>query len=101
MKSAASRPKQAPRLDAVAGQYPTLELAATLYTLEQLREAGSPQPHIAFVGRSNVGKSSLLNALARRKQLAKVSSTPGKTRSVKLFTVLPDGFYPTDLPGYG
>ena len=61
----------------------TLELAATLYTREQLREtlAGMGEtPQIALAGRSNVGKSSLLNALARRRQLARVSSTPGKTR---------------------
>jgi GTP-binding protein len=48
-----------------------------------------------------VGKSSLINALARRKKLAKVSSEPGKTRSVNLFEVKPDGFCLTDLPGYG
>jgi GTP-binding protein len=58
-------------------------------------------PQIALAGRSNVGKSSLINALARRKKLAKVSSEPGKTRSVNLFRVLPDGFCLTDLPGYG
>ena len=58
-------------------------------------------PQIALAGRSNVGKSSLINALARRKKLAKVSSEPGKTRSVNLFLVKPDGFCLTDLPGYG
>ena len=82
----------------------TLELAATLYTREQLREtlAGMGEtPQIALAGRSNVGKSSLLNALARRRQLARVSSTPGKTRSINLFRVVPEGFYITDLPGYG
>ena len=82
----------------------TLELAATLFTREQLKAALADMgasPQIALAGRSNVGKSSLLNALARRKQLAKVSSTPGKTRSVNLFRVVPEGFYVTDLPGYG
>lgn len=82
----------------------TLELAATLFTREQLKAAladmGSA-PQIALAGRSNVGKSSLLNALARRRQLAKVSSTPGKTRSVNLFRAVPEGFYVADLPGYG
>ena len=70
----------------------TLELAATLYTREQLREALAGMgetPQIALAGRSNVGKSSLLNALARRRQLARVSSTPGKTRSINLLRVVP------------
>ena len=80
---------------------PSLELLATLYTLEQLEEASHDMPQLALAGRSNVGKSSLINALARRKKLAKVSSEPGKTRSVNLFKVLPDGFCLTDLPGYG
>nr|WP_298065827.1 ribosome biogenesis GTP-binding protein YihA/YsxC [uncultured Mailhella sp.] len=80
---------------------PSLELLATLYTLNQLESAAHDLPQIAFAGRSNVGKSSLINALARRKTLAKVSSEPGKTRSVNLFKVHPDGFCLTDLPGYG
>lgn len=80
---------------------PVLELLATLYTLDQLKNAVHDMPQIALAGRSNVGKSSLINALARRKKLAKVSSEPGKTRSVNLFEVKPDGFCLTDLPGYG
>ena len=80
---------------------PTLELMATLYTLDQLKSYVHDRPQIALAGRSNVGKSSLVNALARRKKLAKVSSEPGKTRSVNLFEVKPDGFCLTDLPGYG
>ena len=80
---------------------PTLELLATLYTLDQLKSYVHDRPQIALAGRSNVGKSSLINALARRKKLAKVSSEPGKTRSVNLFEVKPDGFCLTDLPGYG
>ena len=78
---------------------PTLILETTAYTLEQLQNADTPQ--IALAGRSNVGKSSLINALANRKQLAKTSSTPGKTRSVNYYRVQPDGFYLIDLPGYG
>ncbi len=82
-------------------KFPQLVLEQTLYTLSQLKNAAPDFPHIAFAGRSNVGKSSLINALARRRQLAKVSSTPGKTRSVNLYRVEPQGFYLTDLPGYG
>ncbi|AAS96141.1 ribosome biogenesis GTP-binding protein YihA/YsxC [Nitratidesulfovibrio vulgaris] len=77
----------------------TLVLETTAYTLEQLIHLDAPQ--IALAGRSNVGKSSLVNALARRKQLAKTSSTPGKTRSVNYYRVEPEGFYIVDLPGYG
>ena len=60
-------------------------------------------PEVAFLGRSNVGKSSLLNALARTKGLARVSSTPGRTRLVNFFRVKgPDSdLYLVDLPGYG
>lgn len=63
-------------------------------------------PEIAFVGRSNVGKSSLINSLLHRRDLAKVSRTPGKTRAVNLFLVstsdpLLSKFYLVDLPGYG
>ena len=63
-------------------------------------------PEIAFVGRSNVGKSSLINSLLHRKKLAKVSKTPGKTRAINFFTVrTSDQHLPllslVDLPGYG
>ena len=78
---------------------PTLILETTAYTLDQLQGAETPQ--IALAGRSNVGKSSLINALAGRKQLAKTSSTPGKTRSVNYYRVQPDNFFLVDLPGYG
>lgn len=57
-------------------------------------------PTIALVGRSNVGKSSLLNHLFKSKNLAKTSSTPGKTRAVQLFS-LGDELLFADLPGYG
>ncbi|MGQ0712227.1 MAG: ribosome biogenesis GTP-binding protein YihA/YsxC [Gemmatimonadaceae bacterium] len=60
----------------------------------------SELPEIAFSGRSNVGKSSLLNALVRRKAMARVSSTPGKTREINFFRVN-DAFHLVDLPGYG
>jgi len=60
-----------------------------------------PSPaEVAFVGRSNVGKSSLINALANRKQLARVSNTPGRTQLINMFA-LPNGSTLVDLPGYG
>jgi GTP-binding protein len=77
------------------------ELIASAPRVDKLPPSGLPE--IAFLGRSNVGKSSLLNALARRKKLARTSSTPGKTRDLVLFRIRTDrgeiGF--VDLPGYG
>ena len=63
-------------------------------------------PAVAFVGRSNVGKSSLINSLLHRKRLAPVSRTPGKTQAINIFLVTTDDpcarrFYVVDLPGYG
>ncbi len=58
------------------------------------------KPEVALIGRSNVGKSSLLNALADRKQLAKTSGTPGKTRTLNYYLVN-GAFYLVDMPGYG
>ena len=60
----------------------------------------SDRPEIVFSGKSNVGKSSLINALADNKKLARVSATPGKTRVVVYFNV-DDKLYFADLPGYG
>lgn len=57
-------------------------------------------PEISFLGRSNVGKSSLLNSLLNRKGLARTSNTPGRTQSINFFLVN-ERFYFTDLPGYG
>jgi GTP-binding protein len=61
------------------------------------------EPEIAFLGRSNVGKSSLLNKMVRRKQLARTSSTPGKTRLIHFFSIEGPGvsLRMVDLPGYG
>jgi len=55
---------------------------------------------VAFVGRSNVGKSSLINSLLNRKKLVKTSSVPGKTQTINFFKIN-DSFYFADLPGYG
>ena len=57
-------------------------------------------PEVAFAGRSNVGKSSLLNTLTNRKNLARVSGSPGKTRTINFFQIN-DAFRIVDLPGYG
>lgn len=65
--------------------------------LSQLPESNSPE--VAFAGRSNVGKSSLLNKLFNRKQLARVSSVPGKTITINFYNVDDNKF--VDLPGYG
>jgi GTP-binding protein len=66
------------------------------------------RPEIAFLGRSNVGKSSLLNSLLQRKGLARTSNTPGRTQSINYFLINDGGsdsssagFYFVDLPGYG
>jgi GTP-binding protein len=57
-------------------------------------------PEISFLGRSNVGKSSLINSLLNRKGLARTSNTPGRTQSINFF-LINERFYFTDLPGYG
>ncbi len=58
------------------------------------------KPEYAFIGRSNVGKSSLINMLTVRKNLAKTSSTPGKTQTLNFF-LIDKSWYLVDLPGYG
>ena len=75
-----------------------VELYKTVYVPEDLPQ--TPYREVAFVGRSNVGKSSLLNTLANNFKLAKVSSDPGKTRSINFYLVN-NKFFMVDLPGYG
>ncbi len=74
------------------------EFIKSVASLDQLPAKELPQ--IAFVGRSNVGKSSLLNKLLGRKRLALTSGTPGKTRLINFF-LINHAFYLVDLPGYG
>lgn len=102
---ASSKSSSAPSVSSRAE--PQLELAGTVYTIPQLTQVdidwGLPQ--VALAGRSNVGKSSCLNCLGNRKNLARTSATPGKTQSVNFFRVRFPGedaaFYLVDLPGYG
>ena len=70
----------------------------SVFDLKQLPPQGIPE--IAFAGRSNVGKSSLLNCLVKRRNLVKTSAKPGKTQSLNFF-LLDNSIYLVDLPGYG
>ena len=74
-----------------------VDFEAAFGTLEQLTE--SDLPEICFSGRSNVGKSSLINKILNRKSIARVSSTPGKTVTINFYKL--DEFRLVDLPGYG
>lgn len=73
------------------------EFVSAAGTSSQLQQ--SSKPEVIFSGRSNVGKSSLINKLVNRKSLARVSATPGKTATINFFDV--DKFCLVDLPGYG
>ena len=81
-----------------AVNYAKIEFVKSAFKMAQLPEEALPE--IAFAGRSNVGKSSLINRLVNRRGLVKVSARPGKTQSLNYFIV--DGkLYLVDLPGYG
>ena len=77
---------------------PEITFTASAGSAAQFPRDGLPE--VAFLGRSNVGKSSLLNALAGTRNLAHVSSTPGRTRTINFFRVANE-LYLSDLPGYG
>lgn len=74
------------------------DIAVSAVKKEQYPRTGYPE--FAFVGRSNVGKSSMINKLLNRKALARVSSTPGKTITINFYNI-DDTIYLVDLPGYG
>ena len=95
---------EAPEPDAEAAEAGRLLFAGPVEFLKGVTEmAGLPpadRPEVCFAGRSNVGKSSLINALTGRKALARASNTPGRTQEINYFT-LGDTRYLVDLPGYG
>lgn len=76
--------------------------AQFLKTVVKLADLPSPEGReVAFLGRSNVGKSSTLNALVQQKGLARTSRTPGRTQAINVFTLTPPRLKLIDLPGYG
>lgn len=79
-----------------------MEIAKAEFITSAVRPEQYPEalPAVAMVGRSNVGKSSCINALCNRKNLARISGEPGKTRLIN-FYLINGGFYLVDLPGYG
>ena len=80
-----------------------MKIKTASFVISAANIAGCPKPSLpeyAFIGRSNVGKSSLINALTGRNKLAKTSVTPGKTRLINHF-LINDNWYLVDLPGYG
>jgi GTP-binding protein len=76
----------------------TQKFIASAFTIKELPKSNLPE--VVLCGRSNVGKSSFINSLFNRKNLAKISSTPGKTRSINYYQI-DENFYLVDLPGYG
>lgn len=75
-----------------------IKFIKSVYRVEDLPNEGIPE--LLLCGRSNVGKSTFINSLSKQKNIAKTSSTPGKTRSINYYLV-EDKFYLVDLPGYG
>jgi GTP-binding protein len=80
-----------------------MKIISSEFVISAVKSSGYPKtvlPEISFVGRSNVGKSSLMNALLNRKNLARTSKTPGRTQLINFF-LINESFYFVDLPGYG
>jgi GTP-binding protein len=80
-----------------------MKIKSSEFITSAVSKAGAPKrrlPEIAISGRSNVGKSSLINSILNRRKIAKISATPGKTRLINYF-LINDSFYFVDLPGYG
>lgn len=80
-----------------------MEIKQAEFIISAVKREQFPQdqmPEVAFIGRSNVGKSSIINALTNRRKLVKVSGTPGKTRLVNFFLINNNSYF-VDLPGYG
>jgi GTP-binding protein len=118
-KSQPQKPKQAPRQRPKKRQRPSKLVEAieesgghgwiaTVGHPSQVQEIltdgwlrGFAEPRVAMVGRSNVGKSSLINALMQERKLARVSNTPGKTRTLNFYRWPDQGMILVDLPGYG
>ncbi|MBU1276977.1 MAG: ribosome biogenesis GTP-binding protein YihA/YsxC [Proteobacteria bacterium] len=82
----------------------TIPIGQADFIITAVKPSGYPPsgpPEIAFAGRSNVGKSSLINTLTRRKKLVRVSGTPGRTQQINFFSINQDVLRLVDLPGYG
>jgi len=80
-----------------------MQIKSSVFEISAFNSGQLPKPslpEVAMVGRSNVGKSSLINRLTGRKGLARISSTPGKTQSIN-FYLINENWYLVDLPGYG
>ncbi|MGD2126546.1 MAG: ribosome biogenesis GTP-binding protein YihA/YsxC [Desulfobacteraceae bacterium] len=77
-----------------------MEIAFLKSAFRESHYPPADKPEVAFAGRSNVGKSSLINVLVNRKKLARISSTPGRTQAINFFSI-ENRFYLVDLPGYG
>ena len=77
-----------------------ISVSEPIVAVRQSQYPDDKKPEFLLVGRSNVGKSSFINAIVERKDIARVSSNPGKTQTLNFYNVN-DGFYIVDVPGYG